>query len=129
MKSTSLIDPLYQTLIGFENLFNRHQPAYPPYNIIRSPDSDHYTIEIAVSGFTRQELQVSLTGNRLEVRGTKETKPDGEYLVHQLAHRSWVRTWTLNHNIVVENVALKDGVLVITLAPEEAVKPNYIQIN
>lgn len=129
MKTTSLIDPLYQTLIGFDNLFNRQTSGYPPYNIIRSSDGDHYVIEIAVSGFSREELEVSLTGNRLEVRGVKDTKSSGEYLVHQLAHRSWTRSWTLNHNIVVDGVKLENGILTIALAPEHATKPTQIPIN
>ena len=113
----TFLDPIYQTMIGFENLMNRTHAAYPPYNIVK--EEDEYTLEIAVSGFQRQELEVSLAGNTLTVKGTKEpVEDDRVYLVRHLAHRSWTRTWTLEPDISVKSVALQDGILTITLVPQ-----------
>lgn len=115
MKTTNLIDPLYQTLIGFDNLFNRTTTNYPPYNLYRTDDGG-YVLEIAVSGFSRDDLEVSLTNNTLEVTGTKApTTTPTNYLVHGLATRNWTRTWTLERDIKIGDVSLSNGVLTIAL--------------
>lgn len=113
----TFLDPIYQTMIGFENLMNRTHATYPPYNIVK--DGEDYILEIAVSGFHRSELEVSLNGNTLTVKGTKEPVEDTKvYLVRHLAHRSWTRTWTLEPDISVKSVGLVDGVLTIVLVPQ-----------
>jgi len=115
----SLLDPLYQTMIGFEQVLNRAAlpaSAYPPYNLIKTDDC--YVIEIAVSGWSRRELEVSLTGTTLTVKGTKESTQESKevvYLVRGLAHRSWTKTWTLEPDISVSSVVLQDGVLTLKL--------------
>ncbi len=115
----SLLDPLYQTMIGFEQVLNRAAvpaSAYPPYNLYK--ENDCYVIEIAVSGWKRSELEVSLTGTTLAVKGTKQSTQEAKevtYLVRGLAHRSWTKTWTLEPDISVSSVHLQDGVLVIKL--------------
>lgn len=119
MKST-LLDPLYQTMIGFENLLHRAavpHSNYPPYNIIKNPEEEHYILELAVSGFKKSELEVTLDGTTLTVKGTKEDPSNQTYLVRGLAHRSWTRTWTLEKDIHVDQITLENGVLTITLVP------------
>lgn len=119
MKS-QLFDPIYQTMIGFENLLHRASVPhsnYPPYNIIKNPEEDHYVLEIAVSGFKKSELEVTLDGTTLTVKGTKEGESNQTYLVRGLAHRSWTRTWTLEKDIHVDTVALTNGILSIVLVP------------
>lgn len=133
MKS-HLLDPLYHTLIGFENLLNRASMPhsnYPPYNIIKNPEEEHYILELAVSGFKKSELEVTLDGTTLTVKGTKEaTKNNQQYLVRGLAHRSWTRTWTLEKDIHVDTVALEDGILTITLVPiVHKINPKVLDIN
>lgn len=115
-----LLDPLYQTMIGFENLLNRASVPhsnYPPYNIIKNESEEHYVLEIAVSGFKKSELEVTLDGTTLTVKGTKEGDSNQNYLVRGLAHRSWTRTWTLEKDIHVDTVTLCDGILSIVLVP------------
>ena len=109
-----MLDPIYQTMIGFENMLKHSTSTYPPYNLYKA--DEHYVIEIAVSGWSRGELDVSLTGTTLTVKGTKEQESDNrQYLVRGLAHRSWTRTWTLEPDITVSSVRLEDGVLTIEL--------------
>ena len=59
-------DPFFKTSVGFDRLFDQlqsvhrlepHNQSYPPYNIIKTGD-DTFTIELAVAGFTREELDV-----------------------------------------------------------------------
>jgi molecular chaperone IbpA len=122
-----MLDPLYQTMIGFENMLNRATNQYPPYNLYK--DDDCYVIEIAVSGWDKSELDVSLTGTTLTVKGTKEAEDTRQYLVRGLAHRSWTKTWTLEPDIHVSHVQLEDGVLYIELTQSQKAQTRKIDIN
>jgi molecular chaperone IbpA len=127
MKNT-VLDPIYQTMIGFENMLNRATSSYPPYNLYK--DEDCYVIEIAVSGWDKSELDVSLTGTTLTVKGTKEQEEDNRvYLVRGLAHRSWTKTWTLEPDIAVSHVQLEDGILYIELQTYPKSPTRKIDIN
>lgn len=127
----TFFDPLYNTLIGFENAINRATSTanYPPYNIIKNPEEDSYILEIAVSGFKKSELEVALDGTTLTVKGTKDTPDNQHYLVRGLAHRSWTRTWTLESDIHVSDVQLQDGVLTIILTPQKTKTHKVLTIN
>ena len=128
----TFLDPLYQTMIGFENLMNRASVPnsnYPPYNIIKNPEEDCYVLEIAVSGFKKSELEVVLDGTTLTVKGTKEGPDNQTYLIRGLAHRSWTRTWTLESDIQVKDVSLSDGILTIILAPQKTKTHKVLDIN
>jgi len=125
---TTMLDPLYQTMIGFENIMKHSTNQYPPYNLYK--EDDCYVIEIAVSGWDRGELDVSLTGTTLTVKGTKEQESDNrQYLVRGLAHRSWTKTWTLEPDICVSSVVLQDGILYITLTQTQGRTTRKIDIN
>lgn len=116
----TFLDPIYQTMIGFENLLNRASVPnsnYPPYNIIKNEDQECYILEVAVSGFKKSELEVTLDGTTLTVKGTKEGPDNQTYIVRGLAHRSWTRTWTLEKDIQIDTVTLVDGVLTVVLIP------------
>ena len=128
----TFLDPLYQTMIGFENLLNRASVPnsnYPPYNIIKNPEEDCYILEIAVSGFKKSELEVVLDGTTLTVKGTKEGPDNQTYLIRGLAHRSWTRTWTLESDIQVKDVSLQDGILTVVLAPQKTRPHKVLTIN
>jgi molecular chaperone IbpA len=123
-----MLDPLYQTMIGFESMIKHSTNQYPPYNLYK--EDDCYVIEIAVSGWDRSELDVSLTGTTLTIKGTKEQESDNrQYLVRGLAHRSWTKTWTLESDISVSNVALQDGVLTITLTQSTKSATRHLDIH
>ena len=129
---TTFLDPLYQTMIGFENLLHRASVPhsnYPPYNIIKNPEEECYILEVAVSGFKKSELEVALDGTTLTVKGTKESPDNQTYLVRGLAHRSWTRTWTLESDISVKDVALADGILTIILQPQAVKAHRVLTIN
>jgi molecular chaperone IbpA len=114
-------------MIGFESMLNRATNQYPPYNLYK--DDDCYVIEIAVSGWDKSELDVSLTGTTLTVKGTKEAEDTRQYLVRGLAHRSWTKTWTLEPDITVSHVELEDGVLTIELTQSTKSTTVKIDIN
>jgi len=124
--------------VGFDSIFDRffdmdttRDSGYPPYNI-RKINEAQYVIEIALAGFSKDDIEVEVTEGSLAVRSKKEEETNGDdSFVHKgIAKRSFLRSWTLSDDIIVKGADLKDGMLVIDLEkviPEEK-KPRLIQI-
>lgn len=145
---------LNKALLGFDSLFdnfenrfaNQIQQNYPPYNILKHSD-DSYEIEIAVTGFTPEEVTVEIDQNQLIVKGERKTadgtpineademrlrmKGEGvQYLHRSLATRNFTRSWTLAEHMEVGEGKIKNGVLTITLKRviPESLKPRQLKI-
>ena len=124
--------------VGFDSIFDRffdmdttRDSGYPPYNI-RKINEAQYVIEIALAGFSKDDIEVELTEGNLAVRSKKEEETNGDdSFVHKgIAKRSFLRSWTLSDDIIVKGADLKDGMLIINLEkviPDEK-KPRLIQI-
>jgi molecular chaperone IbpA len=123
--------------IGFDNLWDRlsrietinGDSNYPPYNIIKHDDTN-LSIEVAVAGFKRSEIDVELAEGVLTVSAKAEPTEEKEYFHRGLAKRAFVRKWTLADDVVVRGASLVDGVLAIKLEriiPEEK-KPRKIEV-
>jgi len=130
---------LNRALIGFDDLFNNFEQrfanqlntAYPPYNILKY-DDDTYEIEIAVTGFEKDEITVEIDQHNLVVRGSKkgEGKEDSNYIYRGLANRDFTRFWELGEYIEVNEGRIKNGVLTIGLkrVVPEALKPRVLKL-
>ena len=124
--------------VGFDSIFDRffdmdttRDSGYPPYNI-RKINEAQYVIEIALAGFSKDDIEIELTEGNLAVRSKKEEETNGDdSFVHKgIAKRSFLRSWTLSDDIIVKGADLKDGMLIINLEkviPDEK-KPRLIQI-
>lgn len=123
--------------IGFEKVWNQlhdieavNSGNYPPYNIIKH-DAENWSIELAVAGFKRSELDIELAEGVLTITANSEpTETELEYVHRGLAKRAFTRKWTLAEDVVVQDASLTDGVLAIQLQriiPEEK-KPRKIDI-
>jgi molecular chaperone IbpA len=103
----------------------------PPYNIIKH-DEDSYEIEIAVTGFDKDEVTVEIDQNQLIVKGqhADTENEDTQYLYRGLATRSFTRTWTLAEHMEVEEGKIKNGVLTIELkrVVPESLKPRVLKL-
>ena len=124
--------------VGFDSIFDRffdmdttRDSGYPPYNI-RKINEAQYVIEIALAGFSKDDIEVELTEGNLAVRSKKEEETNGDdSFVHKgIAKRSFLRCWTLSDDIIVKGADLKDGLLIIDLEKviPDAKKPRLIQI-
>ncbi|PLX37926.1 MAG: heat-shock protein Hsp20 [Hyphomicrobiales bacterium] len=123
-------------LLGFEDIervLDRVSKAtndgYPPYNIERLAKADGYgetlRITLAVAGFTRDQLDVTMEENQLVIRGRQTEEGDREYLHRGIAARQFQRTFVLAEGIEILGADLKDGLLSIDLArpePERVVR-------
>ena len=125
--------------VGFDRTFNRlfdyanHQATstgFPPYNIVKSGDYI-YTIEMALAGFSKNDIVVEVAEGVLEVKSIKDdTDGKDSKLYTGIANRQFTRKFTLSDDIIVKDGELKDGMLRITLErviPEEK-KPRLIDI-
>lgn len=130
---------LNRALLGFDTMFNdfEHRFAnqikdnYPPYNIVKH-DEDSYVLEIAVTGFAKDEVTVEIDQNQLVVKGVREKGEDitAEFLHRGLAFRDFTRSWTLAEHMIVGDGSIKNGVLTIELkrVVPEALKPRVLKI-
>lgn len=107
--------------VGFESILDdlkkvsKNYPTYPPYNI-RKVKEDTYVIEMAVAGFTKNDLEVTLDGNKLVVRGTSHDNPqESNFIFKGIADRNFVRTFTLSDKVEIKDAEMVNGMLKIWL--------------
>lgn len=126
---------LSKALVGFDRYFDNTSHYtngnYPPHNIIKYDDK-HYAIEVAVAGFSKEEITVSVDQDQLTICGTNTVTEDRqvEYLHRGLAARDFEQTWTLAEFMNVTGAEVKDGLLIINIERivPEALKPRLIEI-
>ena len=133
--------PLYRSAVGFDRLARQLESAarssqengWPPYNI-ETTGENAYRIEIAVAGFSPDELNIEAKENSLTVTGKKAANDDASvqktYLHRGLAERDFERRFQLADYVVVKGADLSNGLLTIDLQRElpEALKPRRIEI-
>jgi molecular chaperone IbpA len=128
---------LNRALVGFDRVFNdrffqgNQNGNYPPHNIVKY-DENHYGIEVAVAGFSKEEIEVTVDQDQLTVTGTKavDVNDSKEYLHRGLASRDFEQTYTLAEYMNVTGAEVKDGMLKISIERviPEALKPRTIEI-
>jgi molecular chaperone IbpA len=124
--------------LGFDSLFDemhrlntvQKQPSYPPYNVIKK-DDDHYLIEIAVAGFSKDDINLTLEKGVLTIEGKKKEESKEDIYLHQgISARAFKRSFTLADTIEIVGADVIDGMLVVGLenvVPEEE-KPKTINL-
>ena len=133
------LDAINRALIGFDTMFDQMERRfansvsnnYPPHNILKTGENQ-YEIQLAVTGFDKSEISVTVESNVLIVKGesmTTDHAPE-QYLHRGLATRDFVKEFPLAEHIEVVGAETKNGMLVIKLVrniPESA-KPKVIDI-
>ena len=126
--------------IGFDRVFDRlvdygttyETGGFPPYNIRKTDDFKH-VIEIALAGFSKDEIEVILTDGILEIKSSDlptTDKPKDDVIHQGIAKRSFTRKFTLADDIEVKDAKLVNGLLKIDLeqiVPEHK-KPKTIKV-
>jgi molecular chaperone IbpA len=106
------------------------QNTYPPYNIHRKGD-DKFDIEIAVAGFSEEDLDIEYKDNELTIEGKKKEEEQSDYVHKGIANRGFKKVWHIEDHTEVIGAELKNGLLKVSLekiVPEE-LKPKKIKIN
>jgi HSP20 family molecular chaperone IbpA len=97
--------------------------GYPPYNIERlqrsEADPERLRITLAVAGFTRDQLDITVEENQLLIRGRQVEDKDRQYLHRGIAARQFQRTFLLAEGMQVLGADLKNGLLSVDLARPE----------
>jgi HSP20 family molecular chaperone IbpA len=117
-------------LLGFEDIervLDRIAKAsgdgYPPYNIERLPATanrpEMLRITLAVAGFTRDQLDITVEDSQLSVRGRQDEDKSRTYLHRGIAARQFQRTFVLADGIEVRHASLDNGLLAIDLVRPE----------
>ncbi|HTW52123.1 MAG TPA: Hsp20 family protein [Stellaceae bacterium] len=134
--------PLFRSTIGFDRLarlvdsatrFDTSAPTYPPYNI-ESTGDDSYRLTMAVAGFSREEIDITVEKNSLVIAAKAQKEDEettqGRYLHRGIARRAFERRFSLADHIKVTGASMDNGLLHVDLVrevPEEA-KPRQIKI-
>jgi molecular chaperone IbpA len=113
-----------------EHAANTAAAAYPPINI-KKTDDNKYLLEMAVAGFGKNSIELTLEQNKLRIAGKAEASDETtEYLYKGISTRPFERTFMLNDDVVVNNAQYVNGLLKVWLEhiiPEEK-KPKKIDI-
>ena len=142
-RNLSVWNSLRPFSVGFDSIFDefdrmlesteRYSSNYPPYNIKRVSDTE-YRIEVALAGYSKDDIEVELKDSTLTVRNKatdKTINEKGNDVIHKgISTRQFERSFTISEDIKVKDVELKNGLLVIELEriiPNEK-KPRLIDI-
>jgi len=126
-------DPFF---IGFNRELNRlnnahkiNSQSYPPYDLLKL-DEDTYRLSIAIAGFSKDDIAVSVDNGTLIIKGEIVEVADAEVVHKGIAGRKFTRSFALGEYMEVTGAELKDGMLHINvdrIVPEEK-KPKTIKI-
>ena len=126
-------DPFF---IGFNRELSRlntahktNSQSYPPYDLLKL-DEDTYRISLAVAGFSREHIDVSVDNGTLIIKGEVVEVTDAEVVHKGIAGRKFVRSFALGEYMEVTGADMKDGMLHINvdrIVPEDK-KPKTIKI-
>ena len=132
---TNLMFPRAE-FVGFESLFEELQKAsaqqgnnYPPHNIVKI-DDDQYVVELAIAGFSMDEIDITVERDKLNIKGAQEAQ-DRQYLYKGISEKKFNRTFKLAEHVTISDAMLENGILKIMLQvtiPEE-LKPRKIKIS
>jgi molecular chaperone IbpA len=124
--------------IGFDHIWNdiarlsemSDNKLYPPHNVVRK-DETHFSVELALAGYSKDDLTVEVKDGILVVAGGKtDGEQEREYLHRGISAKKFTRTFRLSEHVVVDGADFKDGLLVIDLRVEipEEKRPRQITI-
>lgn len=140
-KALNLFESLNQIrpyAVGFDRVFdqlttyatnNVTSTGFPPYNIRKGGDYK-YAIEMALAGFSKDDIEIEVAEGLLMVRSIKENDENDSNIYRGISYRKFIRKFTLADDIVVNDASLENGMLNINLeriVPEE-MKPRKITI-
>jgi molecular chaperone IbpA len=145
-KALSIFNQLRPVTIGFDNVFDHFErmfeddfrglsvPNFPPYNIVKT-GKNTYDVELALAGYSKKDINVSLEDGVLTIKSIKDEQEkeveDNNGILHKgIAKRYFSKSFTIADDVEVKGAELKDGLLRVTLEriiPEHK-QPKTIQV-
>ena len=136
----TIFNQLRPHTIGYDNIFdhfndmfetsNSLQTNYPPYDIVKHSDT-HYDIQVALAGYSKDDIEIEVKENTLSIKSVKKEEDDKVEVLHRgISKRYFERSFTIADDVKVNSAELKDGLLIVSLErviPEHK-KPRLIKI-
>ena len=128
--------PMARQFVGFDSLFDelnemaaRNESNYPAYNIAKD-DEEHYRVEVAMAGFSSEDISIETKKGMLKIEANK-TGERANYVHQGIAQRGFSKVFRLAEHMKVDDARFIDGILTIALRREipEADRPQKITIN
>lgn len=126
-------DPFFigfnRNLTQLNNVYKTNNQSYPPYDLVKL-DEDTYRLSIAVAGFSKDNIDVTVDNGTLIVKGEITESTDAEIVHKGIATRKFTRSFALGEYMEITGADMKDGMLNISIdriVPEEK-KPKTIKI-
>ena len=144
-RNLSIFNQLRPVTVGFDDIFdhfermfdgdvmNIPQVNYPPYNIVKTGENT-YDIELALAGFSKDDINVEYENNVLTVKSIKKANEKDEQangVIHRgISKRMFTKSFTVADDVEVKGAELKDGLLKVSLERiiPESKKPRTIKI-
>ena len=137
----TIFNQLRPHTIGYDNIFDHFNDMfennsklltqnYPPYDIVKHSDT-HYDIQVALAGYSKDDIEVEVKENTLSIKSVKKEEDDKVEVLHRgISKRYFERSFTIADDVKVNSAELKDGLLIVSLervVPEHK-KPRLIKI-
>lgn len=127
-----------KAFLGFDHIFDELEristhanDSYPPHNVVKM-EEHKYTVELAVAGFARDDLNIEVKDHVLTIKGNRERRrPEEQYVHRGISTRTFMKSFRLSEYTEVTGADLNDGILAILLevkVPQEQL-PKLIQIS
>jgi molecular chaperone IbpA len=127
-KALSIFNQLRPLSVGFDDVFNHFESMfdsdfrlptvnYPPYNIVKT-GTNKYDIEVALAGFGKKDIDVSVENGVLTIESKVEEKDkdeDGDTIYKGISKRYFKRSFTIADDVEVKGAELKDGLLKVSM--------------
>jgi len=124
--------------LGFEVLFDdlerihssaRSGDNYPPHNVVKI-DEENFLIELAVAGFTEDDLNVEVKDGILKIAGEIKDQGNNEYVHKGISSRRFEKSFRISEFVVIDDADLRNGILVVKARVEfpEEKRPRKINI-
>ena len=123
----SLFNKLRPVSVGFDSVFDHFESMfndspslhtnYPPYDIVKT-DEHSYVIELAVAGFSKKDISVTVENGVLTVESDREgnTASSGQEIIHQgISKRYFKKSFSISDDVEIRGAELKDGLLRISM--------------
>ena len=123
-KALSIFNQLRPLSVGFDDMFDHFESIfdiptvnYPPYNLVKTGDNK-FDIEVALAGFNKKDINVSVENGMLTIESKQEDKSkdkDGEVIHKGISKRYFKRSFTIADDVEVKGAELKDGLLRVSM--------------
>ena len=139
----SLFNKLRPVSVGFDSVFDHFESMfndlptmhsnYPPYHIVKT-DQHSYVIELAVAGFSKKDISVTVENGVLTVESNREgqSETNGEEIIHRgISKRYFKKSFSISDDVEIRGAELKDGLLRVSMEKiiPESRKRKEISIN